>query len=208
MTTAKAKFKCPDCDKEFDDQRALGPHRAKAHGYKAVRPPKVYNPGSASAKLAGEFPCPHCDFVAKWQGGLVKHLGAKHRPANAPQPKISGPPFQCPDCDASFKAPTGLGVHRRNVHGVIGSSKSAVKFREIKGSEIVKVTKDVASPAAHTSNGHAPAAQDDHRLEAAATYAAGRVAQLLEGVALQFEIPIRALTSLVLRTVGETAKVR
>ena len=216
MTTAKAKFKCPDCDKEFNTPGALGPHRNKAHGYR--KDGSIGKPAkgriAASMKNAGNYPCVHCDFVAKWNGGLKKHVRSKH-PQVAPPPKASAAPkhtsgtYQCPECARSFSTFTGLGIHRRTAHGVVGSSKSALSVRKNQRSEIVTTTQDVTARAA--TNGHIQVptpTEHDHRLEATATFAAGRVAQLLESLALQFDVSFRTLAPLVLRTVGETAKVR
>ena len=39
--------------------------------------------------------------------------------------------FQCPDCAKVYRSNAGLGGHRRRAHGVIGTSSSAVKVREL-----------------------------------------------------------------------------
>ena len=217
---AKLKFKCPDCSKEFASARALGPHRNQAHGFRVDGSRGTKHP-AASRKLAGKFPCELCGFVAKWPGGLSKHMGASHPEVALPKKfvKTFGP-FKCQECPRSFSAATGLGIHRRFAHGIDGSSISAAYNRlklagdhGSKRSELVKTTQNVIT----TTNGHGhiqvpTQIEDDrtthHRLEAAATYAAGRVAQLLESLALQLDVSFRTLAPLVLRTVGETTKVR
>lgn len=98
--TEPTKFKCPDCDAVFTDPRSLGPHRNKAHGYRvsdgrnhpslkqgtkptgfikktAAKPKHVA--ASAIDKNRGSFPCPQCDFVASWTGGLKLHTRMKHK---------------------------------------------------------------------------------------------------------------------------------
>lgn len=187
MSDQPVKYKCPDCDKEFDSLTALGPHRNKAHGFRKAdgkNHPRLAQVSkrnardaakrmSASRLGAGDFPCDECDFIAKWKGGLKKHKIARH---SAVYPESRR--------------------HRATERSTTLESATPT------------VSKEIA-----TTNGriHVPARDDEaanHRLEAAATYASGRVDQLLEGVALKYEIPYRALTALVLRTVGETTKIR
>lgn len=213
-------IKCPDCDKTFTSVRALGPHRNKAHGYRVSDGKNNLKRAQGRddklppiKRLAGKFPCPHCAFVAKWQGGLSKHIGAVHPDKEQPlSPRTlrrhaSSGPHQCPECERSFAAATALGIHRRQAHGVIGTSKSAIKTRNQRGTELAKANQNAVTVAAN--NGHVTTpTQDDHRVEAAATYASGRVVQLLESLSLQFDVSFRAFAPLVLRTVGETTKVR
>lgn len=44
--------------------------------------------------------------------------------------KSSDTPFKCPDCPATFKLPTGLGIHRRMKHGIMGSAPSTLAARQ------------------------------------------------------------------------------
>ena len=95
------KIKCPDCAATFDEARQLGPHRNKAHGYRVSdgknkvsraqkhgqpRPKKKRSGNRTSPHLAGRnklngsYPCPECEFVAKWSGGLTKHM-RNHNPS-------------------------------------------------------------------------------------------------------------------------------
>lgn len=212
MTTTPTKFKCPECSKEFSSRAALGPHRRIAHGYRVVKKAKAPYPGSAQAKLAGKFPCPHCDFVAVWKGGLTHHMNARHPEGAAPtlqKPEDAVGTFQCSECSRVFQSKGALGIHRRQTHGIVGASRTA-QLRQ--RSEVAKGNQNAITIS--TTNGHVQAPthpEDDgttHRLEAAATYAAGRVAQLLEGIALQLEVSFKPFTALVLRTVGETTKIR
>lgn len=72
-------FKCPDCDATFASNLALGPHRNKAHGYKAAKP-KSRGSTTVYDRWKGKYPCPQCNFVAKWKGGLTKHMRALRAP--------------------------------------------------------------------------------------------------------------------------------
>ena len=184
-----AKVKCPDCSATYETAKGLSSHRRAAHGYVSEREatrkerirqaekrglpspspleiimpvdePKQHGGRHAHEIHKGIFPCPHCDFVGKWKGGLTNHMHRQH-----------------------------------------GKTKERA-IAKASSSEVITST-----PNGHI---HVPAAQaqDDHRLEAAATYAAGRVAQLLESIALQLDVSFRAFAPLVLRTVGETTTVR
>lgn len=81
------QFKCPDCGKIFENRRSLGPHRRMAHGYtkptarKSRKKPGVAPRIAASSieRNRGAFPCPHCDFIGRWTGGLKLHMNAKHK---------------------------------------------------------------------------------------------------------------------------------
>ena len=152
LKSAKPTFKCPDCDKEFASQRAIGPHRNQVHGYRANPKVKV----SMQKAQSGDYPCERCAFVAKWPGGLTKHVRSQHPEAGLttkkPTPKASSGPFQCPECPRSFSALTGLGIHRRQAHGIIGSSKSSIQSRNAKRSEIVEANQNAAPKEA--TNGH------------------------------------------------------
>ena len=161
-------LKCPDCDATFDSAKSLGPHRRMAHGYSVTdgkndpkRKLKAHKNNPAFIRHKGKFPCPQCDFVAQWRGGLVHHTNKKH-------PVI-----------------------------------------EANRSELAKANQDATEAG---TNGHSKTIEttDDgnHRLEAAATFAAGRVAQLLESIALKYDLPPRTLTALVLRTVGQATQIR
>jgi hypothetical protein len=106
LTTPKqALFPCPECGAKYKDKRGLATHRRYQHGFisqdrsaiaqreaKAKRRAQSKNAvalaltginkpqfGSmAHTKNAGIFPCSHCEFVAKWKGGLTHHMNAKH----------------------------------------------------------------------------------------------------------------------------------
>lgn len=180
MPETTEKFKCPDCEATFAKASALGPHRNKAHGYrlsdgkndptraqgnppsdKRKRPKKRDRSTFAQVMHAGKFPCPHCDFVAQWKGGLTKHTNHKH-----PQ--------------TTKKEKTELAQTHQNAPAPL-----------------------------HLSNGHLQAEDDrSHRLEAAATFATGRITELLTGVAVQYDLPPRSLAALVLRTLAQTAQIR
>lgn len=232
--TAKAKLKCPDCSATFNDPRGLGLHRSNVHGIKGqskgaieARAKKASAaagitinktpPSGIVESLRGKYPCQVCDFVGKWKGGLTLHMLRSHKikkgeplPPRQPSPtptaypgsasrKLAGK-FPCPHCYFIAKWKGGLAHHITMKHKAV---------TEPTRRELAEITQD--AEVVHASNGHAhPQAQDDgsHRLEAAATYAAGRVAQLLESIAIQYELPARSFTALVLRTVGQTTQVR
>ena len=97
MTTSNA-HQCPDCDHEpYATSKGLASHRRWVHGVvgtakssiaareakarAAKKTAKKWKPGSAHSKLQGNFPCPQCEFVAKWKGGLTHHINAAHKPA-------------------------------------------------------------------------------------------------------------------------------
>jgi uncharacterized C2H2 Zn-finger protein len=155
--------KCPDCDKEVK-RAGLGVHRAKLHGHTAATPKKSKSK-TAQELLKGEFPCPDCDFVASWQGGLTKHRGAKH-------PKSS----------------------TQNGGKPIGQSTDA----------------EAHQTAILTGQNGFAAHRDDeaHRLESLATFACGRITELLTSLAISHDLPPRSLAALVIRTLGQTTKVR
>jgi uncharacterized C2H2 Zn-finger protein len=161
-------YKCPDCNKTFSTRQAIGPHRQKAHGYRKLDgrndPSRVQGkkprwPLKREPRV-GSFPCPSCDFVAKWPGGLKHHILSKH---SAPAP-----------------------------------SQIVLKGRK----PIAQTTEDAAQKL-HAANGHFED-RGQHRLEAAATFACGRITQLLESVAIQYDVPPRTFATLVLRTLGRT----
>lgn len=60
-------------------------------------------------------------------------------PKKAVVPKGSDGLYHCPDtlkdgspCPATFEYPTGLGIHRKMAHGVVGSSHAAIAYRKAK----------------------------------------------------------------------------
>lgn len=158
-------FKCPDCEATFEKASGIGPHRNKIHGFRisdGKNDPKrtqAYllskNKGHRiyPQQRGGSFPCPHCDFVASWTGGLKHHMNKKHKAAKKEKAELAQ-------------------------------------------------THQNAQTTLHAANGNAPTHDDgNHRLEAAATFAAGRITQLLEGIALQHDLPAKSLAALVLRVV-------
>jgi uncharacterized C2H2 Zn-finger protein len=127
--TQPAKHSCPECGKEFESQRSVGPHRRAAHGYRIPsKAPKVSERiGSAAAKDGVKYPCPHCDFIAKWKGGLTHHMQAAHPTVR----KSDDGKYPCSDCDKVFDRPSKLGAHRQRKHGVAGSSIAATKREKL-----------------------------------------------------------------------------
>jgi uncharacterized C2H2 Zn-finger protein len=88
-----------------------------------------------------------------------------------------------------------------------GGLKNHIRAKHAERAEIAKVAQNAPIQISHSSNGHAKAADDgiNHRLEAAATFAAGRVTQLLESIAFQHELPTKPLAALVLKVIHATS---
>jgi C2H2-type zinc-finger domain len=93
LTTTKANHQCPDCDHApYPTAKGLATHRRFAHGYvgtgrssvaKRKQHQKAINGRDLSTwpnRTKGKFPCPECDFVASWVGGLKNHIARKHKP--------------------------------------------------------------------------------------------------------------------------------
>lgn len=173
--------------------------------------------------------CPECnELVARDPRGLATHRRFKHgvqgasksasdyrkmkmrKEKNQPAPKKRGRPrggrggeLRCPECGDRYTSLETLGRHRYKFHNVPVNVKLLRR-------ELAKTTQN-AIQISHT-NGQQPTApaQDDgdHRIQAAATFASGRVAQLLESIALQHDIPYKPFARIVLQTVAHTAQVR
>jgi hypothetical protein len=128
-------------------------------------------------------------------------------PAPVPATDLTDP-LQCPLCEFKAQWLGGLSHHKARIHGIKTTKRTrkngaALATIETAPSEIEAPR--AAAPADRT-NGHYKAEDDrDHRLEAAATFAAGRVQELLTNVAGQFDLPARTFTALVLKTLHATA---
>lgn len=197
------KIKCPDCDKTFDSPGQLGPHRNKAHGFRAsdgkTDPARAQHGQIApdrqphrhvQTKLKGKFPCKQCDFVANWSGGLKKHMTAMHNSGD----------FPCEFCDKQFNNKEGLKKHIDRHH---------LEERKQRR-ELAKATKNADVPTLTVSNGHADVQTFDdlsHRIETATTIAVGRCQELLAAISYQFDVPPRTFTAHFVRTLGPATKV-
>lgn len=85
MKEKNKAYPCPDCDHApYADPRGLATHRRVVHGIAGThtktpkRKPQLSAQMQGKQRLLGDYPCPHCKFVAKWKGGLTHHLNAKH----------------------------------------------------------------------------------------------------------------------------------
>ena len=86
MTTqaTPTKHQCPECPAHYADARGLAIHRRYKHGIAGTSPAAVsarskrHGSTTVHKRLSGRFPCTECKFVAKWQGGLTKHMRSIH----------------------------------------------------------------------------------------------------------------------------------
>lgn len=141
---------------------------------------------------------------------------------------------KCPDCTRTFVSRTGLGSHRRAIHGIEGSSHTTLKEREKKAAREAQSAAAVEAAKVETAeprlkrkytkrspfaqatenaivptNGNlSPQVDGNHRFEAAACLAAGRITELLTSIAFEHDLPPRTFTAYVLRTVAATASIR
>jgi hypothetical protein len=102
-------LQCPECSKGgFKSLGLLGKHRRKVH--KAT--------GSTAVALKTKE--------------AEKQSAGKTVPTPVSLASPTPPPatFQCPDCPRTFDRPTGLGIHRRTAHGVVGTSAASVAYRK------------------------------------------------------------------------------
>lgn len=154
-----------------------------------------------------KYKCDLCTESFKAPTALGMHKRLKHGIAGKSKAAIGYrnaknlPPkprdHQCPVCE--FKAATqgGLTKHMNATHKN-GEGKLA-KVNESKTHQAVLSGQNGFT--AHTDD-------EAHRLEAVATFTAGRITELLTGIAISNDLPPRSLAALVLRTLGQTAKVR
>lgn len=171
-------IKCPDCDRTFTTHNALGPHRQKAHGY------SLKDGKNDPKRIAKGNPRPKKKKV------LVKPSVSIAFDRNRGK-------FPCSQCDFVASWTGGLKKHMR---------KHLPKPMEGKH-ELAKHTQNAKTEISAT-NGHIQTQDDgNHRLEAAATFAAGRISELLQSIALKHDLPARSLAALVLRVVhAETVR--
>jgi len=93
--------------------------------------------------------CPKCSRTFAKATGLGSHMRSVHKVAGSAPSTLSynrkrvkghGPSFfaakfKCPQCPQTFKRKTGLGFHLRAVHGVVGTSKTALDYHRKKHGE-------------------------------------------------------------------------
>jgi hypothetical protein len=107
--------------------------------------------------------------------------------------------LKCPDCDAEYRLPTSLGVHRRFAHGIAGKFTTSpinppATRKYTKRSELA-----IATPSKNgiTHNGHK---DQGHRApdgipEATLALALGRFQGFCTSMAHEFDIPPRLFTA-------------
>jgi hypothetical protein len=102
LKTTKSKtdkpgaFKCdqPECSFTTNFPQVLGSHKLRKHGIGATSQSSLRRRRKKEEALPSKpgnhdpHPCQHCRFVAKWKGGLTKHMKAAHPEVVAsPTPK-------------------------------------------------------------------------------------------------------------------------
>jgi len=102
----QSELTCPECQMKLPDAKAYGIHRWKVHGI----------PGKS--RLRGKNQAVRDETTTEVASGAVRTMvrdGKKF--------------LVCPECQKLYTYAAGLGVHRKNVHGVVGTSSAAVYER-------------------------------------------------------------------------------
>ena len=75
-------FQCGQCGYQAKNRAGYSLHMNKQHpAPEIVAKPEltgVEKRANSVERLKGKFPCPHCDFIASWTGGLTLHIAKKH----------------------------------------------------------------------------------------------------------------------------------
>lgn len=90
----KLQLKCPQCGKWLKNQRCLKSH-LRTHS-------------------TADFKCKMCDYSSKKEGLLKNHYVTQHTVDR---------PFQCAECDKTFKVKRHLTVHKTQAHTSVKSHK-------------------------------------------------------------------------------------
>jgi hypothetical protein len=81
----------------------------------------------------GPLTCPAegCDHSSPNRSALSSHVRNMH---DTTLSVLQGEetPYECPECGLKSARPQGIAAHRRKVHGVVGTSATAVAVREAK----------------------------------------------------------------------------
>lgn len=224
MATKEVTIQCPKCERTFESKTGLGSHMNAVHGIAGTSKTSL----AAKAAKAGkaikptQHKCPECGekFVSglklghhRWMAHKIRSLrGAKPKPPRRTYEKTPDGRFQCPLCAFTGSAMTSMGMHMK-MHRTRGEylPPDSLNSTPTERKELVKDNQNAVLQT-NTNNGTRQAlqTQDDgnHRLEAAATFAAGRVQELCVQLALQHDVSARTLTALVLRTVAHTSSLR
>jgi hypothetical protein len=202
-TTTTNGHKCSECDETFTTKSNLGRHRLHEHGIAGESKSALYRAAHGSNK---RVKCPDCNKPIR-PTGMANHRRMMHgifaethneytRKKNLPRP------FPCPHCDVHAATVGGLNKHINAAH----PRSELVKTSEAKPAALIATNGH--HPETHTTPNGIPEAHDGaHRLEAVATLATGRIQQVIEGLAFTHDLPPRTLTSLVIRTLGQAAKI-
>ncbi len=212
------QYKCPECKELFPHPGALGSHRRLKHdvageGKEAARHP---------VPVKGKFVCPECGKVVSSSIRLGNHRWTVHRirgtspdaqrrllgitPLTDGTEKLPDGSFKCPICGKTGRG-AGMGMHMK-MHKKKGQLPEDSTQPTLERTALVKANQN-AHPTTNGNHPH-PQAEDDghHRLEAAATLAAGRVQELCSRLAFEHDLPARTFTALVLRTVANASAIR
>lgn len=83
----------------------------------------------------GSLTCPAegCDHTSPNRSALSSHVRNMHDTTLSVLQGLDTP-FECPECGLKSARPQGIAAHRRKVHGILGTSATAVRARE-KGDE-------------------------------------------------------------------------
>lgn len=219
MTTKKAEFVCPECNKAFEFAKTLGSHRRLTHGIagtsaSAIRAQKLK---ALAPPEPTSYRCPDCDFVAKANAGLTIHRKAKHGAASMSRTAVAiraSDPLQCPECEFHAHNPGGLALHRLKQHGVV-SERRSTELRRLqqrfdakkRGLPIEPAQTVTAVAVTSTSNGHHP--QESHFVgngipQATLALALGRVQELCRSIATEHDLPPRSFAAELARLIHAT----
>ena len=123
------KSVCKICGKSFSKPQLLAAHKRLVH------PGSPTNRELASSKNKGKAAIYGCSECGK-RFRSPQLLGAHKRYSHPVKPvKKIIKSFVCPECGKSYTAPTGLGAHRSKIHGITGTSESAIGFQRRKERE-------------------------------------------------------------------------
>jgi hypothetical protein len=94
LTTKKATHQCPECDHApYPTAKGLSTHRRFAHGIsgtshsavserrRRAKLKQTSHHDNYPSRIKGKYPCPNCNFVASWEGGLKNHITRVHASA-------------------------------------------------------------------------------------------------------------------------------
>jgi C2H2-type zinc-finger domain/Zinc finger, C2H2 type len=75
-----APNQCKFCGLQAKSKAGLSLHVRTYHVSKEEVKPLtgIEKRANSVERLKGKFPCPHCDFIASWTGGLTLHISKKH----------------------------------------------------------------------------------------------------------------------------------